>query len=79
MAHVRHERKTRENAHLVGDRRDLPDNLCMAWCGANANGEWFYLGADHAAMAAQQMSGPPICDECKVEIVAALSALGAEP
>lgn len=66
MTHVRHEPATREHYGRNGDGRDLPDSLCVAWCGAVASGDWFFLTADHALNTMQRggMSEPDPCRAC---------------
>lgn len=73
--HIRHELRTREKYKLVGNGVELDDrndtrNLCVAFCGAIATGDWFFHSVDHAVLAGGAPSGT--CLDCVDEIVEAL-------
>lgn len=46
------------------------------WCGRRAEG-WYFVSADHAALAGRNGSRLVVCPQCREALVAALSA-GAE-
>lgn len=72
MNHVRRESTTREDNGLVGNRADLPDGVCTAWCGAKANGEWFFVDASHAIETVARGSSVRPCRACVKAIKEAL-------
>ncbi len=83
--HIRDERATREKYKLVGNGLELEDRndtrtLCVAFCGKDASGAWFFKSVDQliarrstttppAAWAGPQ---PSVCDGCVDVIVKVL-------
>lgn len=69
VRHIRCEPKTREFYKLVGNGQDLNNDpatrdRCVAWCGTNASGQWFFLGADHAFNHLSNGGIVAVCRKC---------------
>lgn len=48
--HVRHERATRERLPAPLNADPEIRGYATAWCGANADGQWFFQDADHVLL-----------------------------
>jgi hypothetical protein len=60
--HTRNEVKTRKHYNRVGDGKDLPVSMGIAWCDENISNMFFYLDAAHALNAIGGSSSP--CHKC---------------
>lgn len=73
--HVRHEIKTREHYKLIGDGKELPDHLGVAWCGPVIySHEWKFMSTDHVLLALAGGTSITPCRGCLREIQAVLRA-----
>lgn len=60
--HIRDERGSREHMGLVG--KELPLAGGLGWCGEWIEGEWMFVGTDHALLHLAYNGGMTPCQDC---------------
>lgn len=62
--HIRDEVATRERYGLVGDGKELPPQLGVAWCGEDCSYRFMFIDASHALLSLRYNGDIAACPDC---------------